>query len=101
MLWQRIGINLHDWSDDDEVPVRTFGCDLVEQLNVKPLINHAKEAETWMRNVCLIFRIFYSRSRFAEVCRIDAARKGIDCRVLIALHFIKTLAASENEIDVA
>jgi hypothetical protein len=58
VLWQRLRIDLHDRPNDDEMPVGTFSCDFVEQLDIEPLVDHAEKAETRMRNVRLIFGIF-------------------------------------------
>ena len=52
-----VGIDLHDGTDDDEMPIGTLRCDFVEQLDIESLIDHAKETETRMRNVCLILGI--------------------------------------------
>src|ERR1044072_2118714 len=100
VLWQRLRIDLHHGADHDEVPIRSLSCDVVEELNVEPLVDDAKKAETRMRNVRLIFGIAQRLSCFAEVGGIDTARECVHRRVLIALPLIQTLSAGENQIDV-
>src|ERR1044071_811092 len=99
MLWQSRRIDLHYRTDHDEVPLRSLSCDLIEQLNIEPLIDNAEEAKPRMRNVRLIFRIAQHLSCFAKMCGIDATRERMHRGVLITLHLIQTLPTSENQID--
>src|SRR5437868_6001672 len=98
MFRQYLRIDLHNWAEDNEVPFTTFRCHLIQQLTVKTLINHAKKSETRMRNTSLIFRIGCSRSCFAKMSRINAARKCVDRRMLATLRFVQTPATRKNKI---
>src|SRR5215210_7679754 len=100
MLRQRSGIDLHDWPVHYEIPIGTLCCYLFEQIAVEALVDNSKEPQTRMGNRCLIFGIPNRAPCSAKMLRINAAGERIDRWMLIALRFIQTLPASENEVHV-
>ena len=69
-----------------------------KKVQVHPLVDDAEEAEPRVRNAGLILGFGRHGSRRGEVRDIDAARKREDPTMPLALRFVQTLAAREDEI---
>jgi hypothetical protein len=76
-----------------KVPIWTAGRDLIEQLNVESLVDYAEKPETRMRNLFLIFRIFFDVFGFAEVRASMLLGNACTDGCCPHLAFVQTLSA--------
>ena len=80
------------------MPIRPGLRDGAYQLQLHPLVDHAKEAQPGARNGCLIGRLDGVQPRCREVRDVDAAGKREYPAMTIAFSFVQTLAASKDHI---
>ena len=74
---------------------------LAQQLNVQPLVHHAKEADARVRNAGLVGGLGQRAAGLAKVGLVDAAGKGVRIGVLLALGFVERVAAGEHQVGFA
>src|SRR5437868_3831384 len=80
------------------MPVGTLFRHCVKQFYVHALVYHAEEPKARARNRGLIRRVCGDRASLSEVLRVNARRKGVDIFMQVALGFVKTLSAREDQI---
>jgi hypothetical protein len=79
--------DLHNRADHHERPVGPHLRDLVEQLGIEALVEHAVEAEARTRQVFLVGGVEQARPGLREVRPVDRRREAMDARVAVLLGF--------------
>ncbi len=92
------GIDLHHRSNDHQAPVRPGGGQGVQKLDVHALVDHAVEAEPWMRRASLVRGVRLRLAGLGEMPAVHAGGKGMDIGVAAALGLIEAVAAGEDQV---
>ena len=90
--------DLHDRADHHERPVGPHRRDLVEQLGIEPLVDHAIEAEARPRQVFLVGGIELARARLAEMGAVDRRGEAVDVVVAVLLRLVEARSAGEDDV---
>ena len=98
---QRGGVDLDYGPQHHQVPVRPRFRDAVDQREIHAFVDHAEESEPRVRNTPLVIWLNDESARLGEVLHINAAGKGMDIGMRVALRFVKRLPASEYDVRVA
>ncbi len=77
-LRQVVVADLDHRADHHERPVRAHRGDLVEQLGIEALVDHAVEAEARPRQVFLVGGVELPRARLGEMRAVDRRREAVD-----------------------
>ena len=90
--------DLHHRADHHERPVGPHLGDLVEQLGVEALVDHAVEAEPRPRQVFLVGRVELARARLGEMRAVDRRREAMDVVVAVLLRLVEARSAGEDDV---
>lgn len=72
---------------------------LCDHFNVEPFVDHAEEAYSRVRYVCLVYRVIAGLSCLVEMRNVYAAGEGKNRLVEASFGLVQTLPAREHDIS--
>ena len=91
-------VDLCDWTHHDELPPRTQLCDVPEQVEIEPLVQHTEEPNPRLGNAFLIRGLWQRLTCESKMRNVDAAGTLLDIPVECAFGFVQTATARQDEI---
>ena len=91
-------IDLHNRTDQHELPRTAEFRGRPNQLMIESLVEHAEKANAWPGNHTLVRRFYEVAPAGArEVRHVDAARERMDIRVQMFFGFVEAAAAGQHD----
>ena len=94
-------VDLDHRADQHDLPLRLHPRHLLDQLEIKTLVDHAVEAQARMGDFRLVVRVMLRPARGGEVLDIHAAGKRVGVVVALALGLVEAVAAGKDQVGAA